>query len=388
MGLTRNQPYSVFSKKRVNRAGNNFRDQKEDEEDARVLEKWRALHRQVLDTFQRLLRNRAKHSDGKIVIAQRHKRKSAIIDKLRKLSGMNLSQMNDIAGCRLIFENTEALYEFRKNFHNSRLRHDLKDNPDKYDYIKSPKDNGYRGVHDVYSYNGTQHKGLLIEIQYRTLVQHSWATAVEVMGFVTGNDLKSGQGDKKLLEIFCLASEILARTFEDKKSFLGHLSDNEVVEMFDRLNSKIDFAKKLKLLDVIQERVSERKNTILMFEDETKLRMWDFPTVPKALEELVKLEREKPDKNIVLVRADKGKDMRIAFKNYFSDANDFIDKVFQGRSILSSKLTEPDLGAWVKLPPMEPIEISLQKAVEHAASGGSFIWTDLDGSELRKHLET
>ena len=350
MGSTRNQPHSVCSKKRVDRAGNNFRDGKENEEDAEVLQKWRASHRQVLNTFQTLLRNRAKHAEGKIVIAQRHKRKSTIIDKLRRLPRMKLSQMNDIAGCRLIFENMEALYKFRKNLHNSRLRHDLKNDPDKYDYIKSPKDDGYRGVHDVYSYNSnSEHGGLLIEIQYRTLVQHSWATAVEVMGFVTDKELKFGRGDEKLLEVFRFASEILARPFEDEKSCLGHLSDNEIVEGFDSLNSEIGFYRNLRLLDVIQEEVSERKNMILMFEDgERKLFKWGFPTVPRALKKLAELEQKNPGKNIVFVRADKGEDLRIAFKNYFSDADDFIEKVFQGRSVLSSKLTESDLGVWVR----------------------------------------
>ena len=389
MGSTRNQSDSVCSKKRVDRAGNNFRDGKENEEDAEVLQKWRDSHRQVLNTFQTLLRNRAKRTDGKIVIAQRHKRKSTIIDKLRRLPRMKLSQMNDIAGCRLIFENTEALHEFRKNLHDSRLRHDLKNDPDKYDYIKSPKDDGYRGVHDVYSYSGnSRHGGLLIEIQYRTLIQHSWATAVEVMGFVTDKELKFGRGDEKLLEVFRFASEILARTFEDKKSCLGHLSDNEIVEGFDRLNSEIGFDRKLRLLDVIQGEVSERKNMILMFEDaERRLFKWGFPSVPKALEKLAELERKNPGENTVFVRADKGEDLRVAFKNYFSDADDFIEKVFQGRSVLSSKFTESYLGAWVRLPSMEPKKASPQP-VEHATGDESFTWTERDGSELRKYPET
>ena len=116
MGPTRNQPHSVCSKKRVDRAGNNFRNGKENEEDAEVLQKWRASHRQVLNTFQTLLRNRAKRAEGKIVIAQRHKRKSTIIDKLRRLPRMKLSQMNDIAGCRLIFENLDRT-SFSKTAH-------------------------------------------------------------------------------------------------------------------------------------------------------------------------------------------------------------------------------------------------------------------------------
>ena len=50
---------------------------------------------------------------------------------------------------------------------------------DKYDFIKHPKNTGYRGIHDVYEYDvksdhGKPYKGLLIELQYRTTYQHAW----------------------------------------------------------------------------------------------------------------------------------------------------------------------------------------------------------------------
>lgn len=61
-----------------------------------------------------------------------------------------------------------------------------------------PKMDGYRGIHDVYEYDvrsdyGVMWNGLLIEIQYRTLLQHSWATAVEVAGLLTHNNPKFSQ---------------------------------------------------------------------------------------------------------------------------------------------------------------------------------------------------
>ena len=146
-------------------------------DDLRILEEWRAAHGHVLNTFQSLLRNRTKDTD--IVVAQRHKRKLTIIDKLKRYPRMRLARMDDVAGCRLIFKNLDELYKFRENMLKARFRHKLKNDVDKYDYIKSPKPTGYRGVHDVYSYNvnssyGEQYKGLLIEIQYRTFNQHAW----------------------------------------------------------------------------------------------------------------------------------------------------------------------------------------------------------------------
>jgi ppGpp synthetase/RelA/SpoT-type nucleotidyltranferase len=83
--------------------------------------------------------------------------------------------MDDVAGCRLIFKNIADLYAFRADLHKARFRHKLRNDLDKYDYIKEPKATGYRGIHDVYEYDvnseaGKALAGLYVEIQYRTLV--------------------------------------------------------------------------------------------------------------------------------------------------------------------------------------------------------------------------
>lgn len=42
-----------------------------------------------------------------------------------------------------------------------------------------------------------------------------------------------------------------------------------------------------------------------------------------------------PDRDIVLVRADTSEDVRLAFKNYFSDARDFLRLIDDGCARLS-----------------------------------------------------
>jgi ppGpp synthetase/RelA/SpoT-type nucleotidyltranferase len=121
------------SKSRVNRAGENVRTGIASSEDLRVIDDWRAAHRAVLNTFQAILRNRT--HDKKITVAQRQKRKRTIFDKLNRFPGMQLSRMDDIAGCRLIFRNIEELYSFRTNFHKARFNHKRRNEVDKYDYI-------------------------------------------------------------------------------------------------------------------------------------------------------------------------------------------------------------------------------------------------------------
>ena len=87
-------------------------------------------------------------------------------------------------------------------------------------YIKNPKNTGYRGIHDIYEYDvnsaaGRELKGLYIEIQYRTLVQHAWATAVEVVGFITESQPKFEKGDNRYHLAMAYAAEIIARAHEN-----------------------------------------------------------------------------------------------------------------------------------------------------------------------------
>ena len=92
-----------ISKARVNRAGRRLRDKQPlTGEDYFVLEAWRKAHNHVLNTFQALLRNRTRERG--IVVAQRLKRRWTINDKLHREPQMQLARMDDIAGCRMIFE--------------------------------------------------------------------------------------------------------------------------------------------------------------------------------------------------------------------------------------------------------------------------------------------
>ncbi|MDM5113991.1 hypothetical protein [Aeromonas salmonicida] len=75
--------YPGGSKSRVTRAGERIRQKVAMPEDYQVIEEWRAAHRGVLNTFQAILRNRT--SGTSISVAQRHKRKMTIFDKLRKV---------------------------------------------------------------------------------------------------------------------------------------------------------------------------------------------------------------------------------------------------------------------------------------------------------------
>jgi putative GTP pyrophosphokinase len=324
----------------VNRAGESVRRGTATADDLSVIEEWRAAHRAVLNTFQAILRERARAKD--IAVAQRHKRKRTVFDKLFRLPSMKLSRMDDVAGCRVIFKNIKQLYEFRQRFHKARFRHKLRNGEDidKYDYIKEPKETGYRGVHDVYEYDvnsevGRPLTGLYVEIQYRTLVQHAWATAVEVIGFITESQPKFQRGDKRLEHAMALASEILARVHEGRTGPFPEKSERTLVAEFLKADREVRLLKMLKSLSASDKKVSSKKNSILMFADGKPLEVRSYRDATDALRALFELENRFPERDMVLVRADTGDEVRLAFKNYFSDARDFVRLVEFGCSKLT-----------------------------------------------------
>jgi len=327
------------SKSRVNAAGNRIRDGADTHEDLAAVDEWRAAHRAVLNTFQAILRNRTKGTG--VTVAQRHKRKRTIFDKLLRLPGMQLARMDDVAGCRLIFKTVDALYAFRREFHLAHFNHRRRNESDKYDYIIKPKPSGYRGVHDVYEYNvssleGRRLAGLSVEIQYRTLVQHAWATAVEVIGHITTSQPKFQRGDHRYQDAMALASEILARAHEGRRGPRPDLGDSDVVQQFLAADKELVLLKTLSGLNTAKQQVSGNRNTILIFEPSGDLAIQTYRDATDALRALFDLEEKHPDRDIVLVRADTAAEMRSAFRNYFSDAKDFISLVNAGCTKLAS----------------------------------------------------
>lgn len=332
--------YPGGSKSRVTRAGQAVRDKAVTAEDLAVIDTWRAAHRAVLNTFQAILRIRAK--DTNVVVAQRHKRKRTIFDKLRRLPRMELARMDDIAGCRLIFSSIEELNAFRSKLHKAKFKHKRRNAIDKYDYIARPKSTGYRGIHDVYEYDvnsdhGKDYKGLFVEIQYRTFVQHAWATAVEVIGIITESQPKFQRGDDRYERAMAFASEILARAHEDKTSCFPVMSDNQLVREFLNIDEEIGLLKLLRGINASGREAFAKGNVILMFTDTEELEVKTYRDATDALRALFKHEKDNPGRDVVLVRADSSEDIRTAFRNYFTDATEFIRLVEEGCQKLSGQ---------------------------------------------------
>jgi ppGpp synthetase/RelA/SpoT-type nucleotidyltranferase len=176
------------SKSQVDRAGkilvSNSQDWVAYERAHQIINNWRASHYYPLNTFKVTLRRKSLEVDSDRLVAQRIKRLSSIEAKLLRFKTMQLSQMQDIGGCRAIVSTTEQVKELMKKYEKSDLKHNLDDIDD---YILLPKQSGYRSVHLLYKYNIDKvapaiYNGLFIEVQIRSRLQHAWATAVETVG--------------------------------------------------------------------------------------------------------------------------------------------------------------------------------------------------------------
>lgn len=250
----------------MNKAGSKFIDKNatdaEREHALTVINNWRVSHNFPLNTFQVRLRYIARRINSESLIAQRIKRLPSIRLKLEIQSNMKLSQMQDIGGCRAIMRNISELDCLARIYkHESTgLKHTLYDEDD---YIAKPRESGYRGLHLIYKYGSDKSKvyeNMRIEIQMRTLMQHSWATAVETVGMFIKMPLKSSMGDNGWLRFFALMGSAMAIT-EDKPIVPGTSEDiGELRKEITYLAKKLEVQKHLKTFrESIQVMISKRK---------------------------------------------------------------------------------------------------------------------------------
>ena len=209
-------PVPTESKTSINKAGKVLIDKASTAADldwARDLaERWRASHAYPINTFQATLRTKIRNLPGDIIVAQRLKRMPTIIDKLKRYPAMQLTTMQDIGGLRAVLPSVpDAINlagEYRRNTH---FAHELVDEKD---YVQAPRnEDGYRSIHLIYKYKNIRnpnHDGLRLELQIRSRLQHTWATAVETMGTFLGQALKSRQGDREWIDFFAIVSSAFA----------------------------------------------------------------------------------------------------------------------------------------------------------------------------------
>ncbi len=184
---------------------------------------------------------------------------------------------------------------------------------------------------------GRNTKGYSLSYSIGTQVQHAWATAVELVGLITNSQPKFPGNDKRYEPSMGYASEVLARAYENAKSCHPELGDGEIVRKFLELNTDLGLLDLLRKLDPSDEQVARSRNAILILKEGKPLEIKAFRYSTDALKALFEIEAAQPGTDVVLVKGDSPEDVRLAFRNYFSDARDFIKLIEDGCEKLSGR---------------------------------------------------
>ena len=340
--MLKNQSWKIpeYSKGEINRAGNIIRNSESTQDEINratdIIDNWRASHAYPLHVMYMHLRKLGKPKN--ILVVERLKRLDSIINKLKRTPGMELWRMQDLGGCRCILSSVDEVYSFSDKSKKTRIRHEFKRS---YDYIKEPKPSGYRSLHLVYKFYSdkkeTYNRNMLIELQFRTHLQHIWATALETMGIFTMQNLKASQGEDHVKRFFVLVSSLFALE-ENCPVVPGTVNDEfELVSEIEELNSRYNIIDTLKAINVFSNytREVEIKKSgyymlILNFDRRRLSIKYFMPSeIDTANDIYAQIEKTRAENKIdaVLVRAESFIDLKKAYPNYFADIGEFIERV-------------------------------------------------------------
>lgn len=181
------------SKTQTDRLGDRLKSGAITEDDLRLLDRYRRSFTGAYETVVGLVRDEL----GLEPTGRPAKSTTSIADKLKRES-IRLTQIQDIAGCRLIVadiaEQESVIQSITGLFQQAEV----------IDRRKKPS-HGYRAVHVV-----VNHEGKLIEIQVRTALQHAWAETSEKFSDVVDPSIKYGGGSKSLQKSLQKLSKITA----------------------------------------------------------------------------------------------------------------------------------------------------------------------------------
>lgn len=268
-------------------------------------------------------------------MASRPKGMASIRRKLRE-STTNLETMNDIGGCRAIMADIKGvrslLASMRDNF-----PHEIHSR--EFNYIDEPKPDGYRSYHIVLKYRPRDaeteaFEGRRIELQVRTRLQHSWATAVEAVGLFRGQDLKHGKGDQDWLRLFQLMSAEFAHV-EQCPVHIGAPDHNDRARELQDINKRIgatSILEDIKSLTLYSEnfihRTEKYRYYFLQYGKDHNVTIEPFRTLMSGARKLKEIEQKIELRGIyakaVLVEVDKVEKLVETYPNYFGDVSLFV----------------------------------------------------------------
>ena len=328
-----------------------------DIEDIRSLSEFRMGHEKILADFRYLFNSKINNKNSlEILFAQRLKKRDTIYNKLKRHSEMDITRMHDIAGARLIFNSISELRNFRAHILKKPLKKYRKIyQDDKYDYIANPRETGYRGVHDVYEEIGADSIKAKIEIQYRTTVQHSWATMLETWDSYYGRESKFENEHEEIQKLFQYISEMFWRTLEGEngESHKIILSNMDLYKNILQLDNKHNVLSRLNEIKVLKADYADgdgKRHTGYMLLQKFRNQMDEQSAkliidllcnriIENEFEEYFLGESKDDQSDLVMVTIEH-KHLKRAYNNYFNDVGAFLRNYKRATKKLWESLTK------------------------------------------------
>jgi len=196
----------------------------------------------------------------------------------------------------------------------------------------------------IYRYKNNRnpdYDGLRLELQIRTKLQHTWATAVETMGTFLGQALKSRQGDQEWLDFFAITSSAFAykekqppvpryKNLSSEETFLTVAEDEANLGALDKMRG---FS--VAVNAIVKRRGKEKSgfyHLIILnsLQKTVQIKPYDRKSFNQAMKDYSQIETEAAKgKKIepVLVSAGPIDELRKAYPNFFLDMRDFVSIV-------------------------------------------------------------
>jgi len=188
---------SLPSKSKLDQLGERLRRREVTDDDFRLLDAFRrsfnAGYEEVLDVIKSNL--------GSEPTGRPAKSTSSIIEKLQRET-IRLTQIQDIAGCRLVVADAYAQKNTVAQLLGALAQVSVVDR-------RTHSSHGYRAVHLVVIADGKP-----IEIQVRTVLQHLWAEFSEKMADVVDPAVKYGGGPQDVKKLLAEYSDIVKQMEE------------------------------------------------------------------------------------------------------------------------------------------------------------------------------
>lgn len=179
-----------LSKNQIDRLGDRLREGSVQDEDLRLLDSYRRSFSSGYENVVGEIRDQL----GLEPTGRPQKTNTSIIEKLRRQS-IRLSQIQDIAGCRIVLSDILTQDEVVERLKTLFPKVDVDDRRER-------PSHGYRAVHVI-----VEKFDKLIEVQVRTSLQHLWAEVSEKLSGVLDASIKYGRGDKDILIILNTMSQ-------------------------------------------------------------------------------------------------------------------------------------------------------------------------------------